>query len=132
MWMAHTNFSITDEILNSIEEVPGVEVLQPMTRYRFIIGIGELFDIREVRTMIEEMLGCNKNFDLVINDDKVLKEVYDLKNQLSTFNRWAIYVFPNGNIDFATSDEADFGQQLNMYKQAVDHSNGVLIESDHE
>jgi hypothetical protein len=132
MWMAHTNFSITDEVLIAIEEVPGVEVLQPMTRYRFIVGVGELFDIREVRTAIEEMLGCHKDFDSMIQDEQILQQIHELRKQLAVYNRWAIYVFPNGQLDFTTSDDPNFGQQLNLFKQAVDHSNGVLIESENE
>lgn len=132
MWMGHTNFSITQNVVDTIRGIPGVEVLQVMTRYRFIIGIGELFDIRNVRTDIENLLKCHKDENDMIFDNNVLEQVHELKKQLSKFNQWAIYVFPNGQIDFSTSDETEFGRQLNLYKQAVDYSNGVLIESENE
>jgi len=132
MWMGHTNFTITPDIVDAVKELPGIEVLQIMTRYRFIIGVGELFDIREVRTSIEALLECNKDEDSMIADERLLEQIHDLRQQLSIYNQWAIYVFPNGKIDFTTSEESDFGQQLNTFKQAVDHSNGVLIESTNE
>ena len=133
MWMAHTNFTITEEIVNIVKEIPGVEVLQVMTRYRFIVGVGELFEIRDVRTNIEGALNCNQDENDLINDAGILEEVHELKKALSQdCNQWAIYIFPNGQIDFTTSEEAAFGQRLNIFKQAVDHSSGVLIESDNE
>jgi len=133
MWMGHTNFSITPEVVEIIKSIPGVEVLQIMTRYRFIIGVGELFDIRDVRSTIETQLECHKDECDMIPDQQLLVQIFELREQLTAkFDQWAIYVFPNGQIDFTTSDEENFGQQLNLYKQAVDHSNGVLIESDNE
>lgn len=132
MWMGHTNFSITNDIVETIKEVPGVEVLQVMTRYRFIVGVGELFDIRDVRITIEGLLECHKDETAMIPDQKLLEQVHELRKSLGGFNQWAIYVFPNGKIDFTTSDEVNFGQQLNLYKQAVDHSSGILIESEND
>jgi len=132
LWMGYTNFSITDEVVNIVKVLPGVEVLHVIGRYRFILGVGELFDIRDVRTSIETTLKCNRDETTLISDDKILEQVHQLKDDLSVYNQWAIYVFPNGQIDFTTSEQENFGQQLNLFKQAVDHSNGVLIEGDNE
>lgn len=132
LWMGHTNFTITNEIVEVIKSVPGVEVLQIMTRYRFIVGVAELFDIHDVRITIEELLECHKDESDMIPDEGLLEQIYELRKHLSVYSQWAIYVFPNGQIEFTTSEEENFGQQLNMFKQAVDHSNGVLIESDNE
>lgn len=133
LWMAHTNFTISDEIVKTIKDIPGIEILKILTRYRFLVGVGELFDIRQVRTMIETALNCHcDEIDLIL-DNEIKQKVNTLKNKLSKQNnRWAIYVFPNGTIDFTTSNESNFYQQLNLYKQAVDYSNGVLIESDND
>jgi hypothetical protein len=132
MWMGHTNFSITPEVVEVIKSVPGVEVLQIMTRYRFIIGVGELFDIRDVRSTIETQLECHRDEHDMIPDQKLLEQIFELRKQLESFDQWAIYVFPNGQIDFATSEQEDFGKQLHIYRKAVDYSNGVLIESENE
>lgn len=55
-WIGHTNFDITPSIKNILDKVAGVEVLKVMSRYRFFIGIGQLFDFKEVRKDIEENL----------------------------------------------------------------------------
>jgi hypothetical protein len=132
LWMGHTNFTITSDVVDIIQDIPGVEVLQVMTRYRFIIGVGELFSIRDVRVAIESQLDCNMDIDSMISDQQVLQEVHELEKTLSVYDKWAIYVFPNGELDWTHSGEEDFGTQLNIYKDAVDHSSGLLIEGNNE
>lgn len=132
LWIGHTNFTVSADIVEVIKNIPGVEVLKILSRYRFLVGVGELFNIRDVRIAIEKELGCNKEATHLIIDQKVKKEVNDLKETLSTYDQWAIYVFPNGQIDCVTSEQQDFQQQLNRYKQAADFSNGILIESPNE
>lgn len=55
-WVGHTNFDVTEDIYDVIEEVDGVEILDIFTRYRFRIGIGEMFEhgdvMRDVRKQI--------------------------------------------------------------------------------
>lgn len=55
-WIAHTNFDITETIKNAINKVEGVEVLKIHSRYRFFIGVGKMFDFKEVRKEIENRL----------------------------------------------------------------------------
>lgn len=55
-WIGHTNFSITNNVASTIEEVNGVETLDIFTRYRFRIAIGKAFADREVMQNIQELL----------------------------------------------------------------------------
>uniref|UniRef100_A0A6M3KX41 Uncharacterized protein n=1 Tax=viral metagenome TaxID=1070528 RepID=A0A6M3KX41_9ZZZZ len=55
-WMGHTNFSIGRNAESILRHTPGVEVLRIITRYRFIVGIGRLFKIRDVRIYINKTL----------------------------------------------------------------------------
>lgn len=64
-WMGHTNFSLGDNAAYILEHTPGVEVLKILTRYRFMIGIGKLYEIRDVRLNIEKSL-CGTTNDLNI------------------------------------------------------------------
>jgi hypothetical protein len=59
-WMGHTNFNITEEVLERLNKTAGVEVLKICSRYRFFVGIGKMFDFSEVRTDIEKSLGDAK------------------------------------------------------------------------
>lgn len=55
-WIGHTNFDITPEIKKSLDIIEGVEVLKIFSRYRFFIGIGKMFDFKDVRSIIEKEL----------------------------------------------------------------------------
>jgi len=133
MWMGHTNFSITEEVVNTIKQIPGVEVLKILTRYRFIVGVAELFEFSDIRRNVEEYLSCHQDEISLIVDDELKQKVYDLQEKLSSqYNQWAIYVLPNGNYDYTTSDEEEFFPKLNLFKNAVDHSQGILIEGKNE
>lgn len=55
-WIGHTNFDITINIKNILDNTPGVEILKIFSRYRFFVGVGQLFDFKEVRKNIEENL----------------------------------------------------------------------------
>lgn len=55
-WIGHTNFDLTPRIKNTLDSIPGVELLKICSRYRFFIGIGKMFDFKEVRKRIEEAL----------------------------------------------------------------------------
>jgi len=58
-WMAYTNFSIGPKASEIISRVPGVEVLSVLSRYRFIVGFGKLFKVKQVAANIEQAL-CGK------------------------------------------------------------------------
>lgn len=55
-WMGHTNFSISKNITDIIEECEGVEILDIFTRYRFRIAIGKNFKDSEVIDTINKSI----------------------------------------------------------------------------
>jgi hypothetical protein len=55
-WIGYTNFDITPTIKNTLDTIEGVEILKVLSRYRFFVGIGKLFDFKEVRKNIEDNL----------------------------------------------------------------------------
>tara|TARA_R100000008_G_C3584949_1_gene171479 strand:+ start:835 stop:1266 length:432 start_codon:yes stop_codon:yes gene_type:complete len=55
-WIGHTNFNITPEIKDNLDDIDGVEVLKICTRYRFFLGIGRMFKFSDVRKDIENQL----------------------------------------------------------------------------
>jgi hypothetical protein len=52
-WVGHANFDITPSIKGKLKNTEGVEALRIITRYRFFIGVGKMFDFSEVRKVIE-------------------------------------------------------------------------------
>lgn len=55
-WVGHTNFKITNSLVDVIEKCDGVESLDTLTPYRFRIAIGKLFRDRDVMHRIKEEL----------------------------------------------------------------------------
>lgn len=55
-WMAYTNFDITQDIKEILNAVEGVEVMRICSRYRFFLGVGKMFNFKEVRSDIEQSL----------------------------------------------------------------------------
>ena len=55
-WVGHTNFDITEDIKKELDSTEGVEVLKICSRYRFFVGIGKMFDFKDVRKMIEKSI----------------------------------------------------------------------------
>jgi hypothetical protein len=55
-WLGHTNFDITPDIKKALDKTEGVELLKVMSRYRFFIGVGKMFEFAKVRKSIETEL----------------------------------------------------------------------------
>ena len=68
-WLGYTNFNITKKISNTIEEISGVEALRILSRYSFFIGIGRLFDIKDVRRNIEKQLCVYTEEEILANEN---------------------------------------------------------------
>jgi hypothetical protein len=55
-WMAYTNFDITEDIKDILNAIEGVEVMRICSRYRFFLGVGKMFNFKQVRSDIEQSL----------------------------------------------------------------------------
>ena len=62
-WVAHTNFNLTEKIKNQLDRIEGVELLKVYSRYRFLVGIGRMFDFKDVRRKIETKICGNSKGD---------------------------------------------------------------------
>jgi len=55
-WVGHTNFNITPSILKTLNSVEGIEVLKLFSRYRFFVGVGRMFNFKDVRYKVENQI----------------------------------------------------------------------------
>ena len=73
-WLGHTNFTISDEIVQLMQKIEGVEILDILTRYRFRIGIGQAFKDSNVLNRISIALTSKKdkfaNLRVIIEEAK--------------------------------------------------------------
>lgn len=117
-WIGHTNFDITKGILDTIEEIPGVEALRAMGRYTFFIGVAKLFVISKVRKAIENAL-CTYTEEEILSDPEVIEAVEKVRNQLDNQKFWSIMVTVDGSIEYVSSNE--------MNKSYLDNVNNLIL-----
>jgi hypothetical protein len=129
MWMAHTNFDITPNVLDTLKQIPGVEVVYLMTRYRFLVAIAENFDKSNVRYSIQTTLCGDENTPEI---NPIEAKILSLKSELAGYDKWAIYVFPNGSYSWTAlqpdnSNIEEYERELNLFQEAEKLSKGKLI-----
>lgn len=55
LWIGHANYPINQSMVDLIEKINGVETLDVMTKYRFRVGIGQMFKDRHVMSEIQKV-----------------------------------------------------------------------------
>lgn len=127
-WIGHTNFDITIGIAEQIEKIDGVEVLKILGRYSFFIGIGKMFDIKDVRTDIEKLL-CTYTEEEILSDIELQETVDLVKQQLQSVDYWSILVSPNGEVEYIASDKMDttYLDGLNKLTLLRNKNGGIIL-----
>ncbi len=127
-WMGYTNFDITESVREVIEKTKGVELLNIMTRYRFFLGVGKLFDFSDVRREIEESLRGDPSLD-----DDTEETVEMIRDNLSSDRYWAIFVCKSGEILYTSTNEDDdeiYEKTLEHYKKRKSKSGGLIYQNE--
>ena len=59
LWVMHTNFNISQTVIDLLDATDGVETLfKGFTRYRCLISFGKCFNDEDVKSNIEKALGA--------------------------------------------------------------------------
>jgi hypothetical protein len=145
-WTMHCNFNVTPEIAKAIEEAPGVESFNVVTRNRARIGINRFllksgaFNLNEVRQGVENAVFAldNKNNELLITEKLLLFQpdirlkAQEVMQKLSDSKYWGIYVFPNGEIETFSAPEKieKLEDKLTLFYVLQDLVGGVVLSSE--
>tara|TARA_Y100000385_G_scaffold291321_1_gene368579 strand:+ start:1606 stop:2223 length:618 start_codon:yes stop_codon:yes gene_type:complete len=130
-WLGHTNFDITHNLQNKIEEVAGVENLKTIGRYTFFVGVAPLFKMASVRREIEKV-ACVYTENEILSDSNIKIAVEEVKNQIADKSYWSIFVGIDGNIDYCISDAMDIGylRDVNKLVTKKESLGGILLRSE--
>lgn len=139
-WMGYTNFDITESVKDIIEDTEGVELLNIMTRYRFFIGVGKLFNFSDVRIEIERSICGDHNSDDDDDDDYDListeytEETVDMiRDSISTDRYWAIFVCKSGEILYTSTNKDNdktYIETLERYKKRKSNNGGLIYQNE--
>ena len=127
-WMGYTNFDITHDVQNVIETIKGVELLSILTRYRFFVGTGKLFEFPDVRKEIENRL-CKH--EVVLNEE-TQAAVDAIKSVVSKDKYWTIFVSPTGQIEYVSTNNDEDEHYINSLVglEELKKTDGGLIFQD--
>ena len=134
-WIGYTNFDITQNISDLIECVDGVEALEVMSRYTFFLGVGKMFNFRDVRLGIESLIlepEYPEDTLTILDSDEIIRSVEIIKEQLSSEKHWAIFVSNEGDIDYAKTDNKNDEQFLKtvlFFEETKQSIGGFILKS---
>ena len=114
LWVGHCNFDITESIKDKIESVKGVEILRIWTRYRFWLGIGNLFDDHVVQSDIEDILTNKKNK----SQTPALKALIKVMNK--KYAAWIIFSDENGELKTISGEDTENLKKQMEFKNKTD------------
>ena len=98
--------------------------------YRFFIGIAKLFNFREVRQEIQDIIGGESSSITKMADFEVVEV---LRSQLSDFKRWAVFCSADGFIDYiATNEDEDQEYDIKLRDFKQDKKYTVITSEDLE
>jgi len=109
-WVGHTNFTISRTHEAILDKIEGVEIFKPFSRYRFLIGVGKLFNSADVKFRIQKALEVDSRAQYLVDnfnlDDKTQTKVNALIDKISNKHEfWTVWVLPNGSIETACTDD---------------------------
>jgi hypothetical protein len=106
LWVGHTNFTITRQMIESMEKIEGVEIIKVFSRYRFILGVGLLFQATPVLMAVQTDLGVKRAPSVSdIQDEETRSLVDGTKKKIGDKKYWSILVLPNGHIESCHSND---------------------------
>lgn len=133
LWLGYTNFDLTEEVIQKIEDVPGVESIEVFSRYRFRIMIGKLFKSSDVMTEITkvalEELPVGICVHELTEEDKGI--VHGIVQKINVHKHWLIYLLPNGQTHsyFTDDNEPVFTTTRSLMEETQSKIGGFLFTS---
>jgi len=93
-WVAHTNFPITQEISDIIDnQIEGIGAFKVMSKYRFFIGVERLFSFSDVRQQIQRVLCDEYDFvKLSVDNHSQMQELKETFGSIGENEKWAVFL----------------------------------------
>ncbi len=126
-WVGHTNFYVSDKVRDVIKSVPGVEILEVFSPYRFRLCPGLNFNSDLVLRNIERSL-CGEATMAGIPAEHCVDIAKQRIDFLASEANWLIYVLPNGKFEsYSTKCEEEFLSMLAKYDEVEKAIGGFIM-----
>lgn len=145
-FVGHLNFHLSKSVQDVINDTEGVEFLKLMSKYRFLIGVGLMFQPMNVQKAIEDALKIPQKDNLSQqereSEDKELEEALNKEessqdvdsaincvlSQVQKDQKWVAYIYPNGeHIIKVAKDDEQFDEKLKQFEELELLSHGVIM-----
>lgn len=135
--LANTNFTLTEELVNKVSLVDGLEAIRVFSKYCFSIIIGVMFNVENVVEDIEKVLNVQtpKIEEIIESSEEFTELANRLIEDLNKASKhWILYIFPNGEHWSETYDSEEdyqkyYSKFLNDDENLTKYSSGVLFNS---
>lgn len=116
-FMGHVNFTLTQDIIRDLCRITGVEKILILSRYRFLVAFGKVFEDKEVKKNIQTFFGATPPLsEEAIAKAKDLSQLYD---------RWAIYFINDDNWWYA--DDTNYDEKLIEFRKNQKDLGGLVV-----
>ena len=115
MWIGRLTTDLTDEDIDQIAAVPGVEILRPLTRYAFLMGVGPQFEADTVKDGVHRVI-CPRAPTRLSLLERGLRQIY---------HYWAVLTGPNAAYECVGGDNtteinqilAEYGEEWQVVSE---------------
>lgn len=121
-WVADVNFRLKKSSVFCIGRIDGVESINAVSPYKFIVCIGELFDENQIKLKIEQEICGNITLssDNQIIPIEFLSKVEEVRKDNE---KWLVYMLPNEKIIVELGDNIDY----DFYEKAANLCGALYI-----
>ena len=122
--ICHTNFNISQNVLDKLEKIDGIEKIVIFSRYRILIAFGKAFSIMSVKKDIYKTFDASQPLS-----EEALAKKKDLE---SIYDNWYIYYLSEDEWDYGTedSDSEEYVEKLNEVREKQKKLGGIIITNE--
>jgi hypothetical protein len=140
-WVLHTNFDITKDFIQKLEQIPGIETIETFTRYRLRVGFPKtpFFNTSDTKYKVSKLIDSLNEESLntcLINlyksyGNKKAEEIQEIYKNINNSKFWNIFIYPNGYTDIIISDKYDdFYKKILLIRDIKLLVGGIIINSE--
>ena len=124
-WLVTTNFKLTEEDAENLDEFDGLEFWRIVTNYSMVLAVADLFNFQEFRKKLETFF-CEEQ----MSSEEVLDMFHSMENKV---RRWCLLESEEGElIEYCSSNQDEdtvFDEDAKNMKVRSNNCNGKIYSN---